>query len=153
MVLFLLIGTFVGLLSFSSENVLAQTNVSGAQYDGAGGPWTLAGSPYIVVGDVTVPAGENLTIDPGVQVRFDGHYRITVDGNLSAVGTAASRISITSNKTTPALGDWDQIRVSSSGHTEVSYSDISYGDYGLFLFSSSNHNITFLRYRTFLVLQ
>jgi parallel beta-helix repeat protein len=143
MILFLLIGVFIGLLSFSSENVLAQTYVSGAQYDGAGGPWNITGSPYIIVGDVTVPLGENLTIDPGVQVRFDGHYRITVDGRLHAVGTAVSRISMTSNNTTPAPGDWDQIRVSSSGHAEVSYSDISYGDYGLFLFSSSNHNITF----------
>jgi hypothetical protein len=48
-VLFLLIGAFIGFLNFSSENVQAQTNVSGNQYDGSGGPWTLAGSPYIVV--------------------------------------------------------------------------------------------------------
>jgi hypothetical protein len=73
-VLILLVGIFAILLNYWSEDAQAQTNVSGIQYDGAGGPWTLVGSPYIVVGEVTVPAGQTLTIEPGVQVRFDGNW-------------------------------------------------------------------------------
>jgi parallel beta-helix repeat protein len=131
-------------LNYCSEDALALTTVSGLQYDGSGtgGPWTLAGSPYIVVGNVTVPLGQNLTVEPGVQVKFDGYYSIYVEGNLTAVGMETNRINITSNKTTPGPNDWRRIEVNSSGHIEIKYSDISYCGWGIFLNSSSNNKIT-----------
>jgi hypothetical protein len=74
-------------LSIFGEALHAQpTDVSGTIVNAT---WTLAGSPYIVVGNINV-AG--LTIQPGVQVIFQTNYAFEVDGNISAVGTAAAPI-------------------------------------------------------------
>jgi iron complex outermembrane receptor protein len=60
------------------------------------GRWTLAASPYIVTGNVVVPAGEQLAIDPGVVIKVAGDFSIKVEGGLQAVGTAGNRIVFTS---------------------------------------------------------
>lgn len=57
--------------------------------------WALAGSPFRVQGDITVPAGSTLTIQPGVVVMFMGHHRMTVVGALDARGTSAAPILFT----------------------------------------------------------
>ncbi len=67
----------------------AQTNVSGNQ----SGTWTKALSPYIINGTVTVPTGQKLTIQPGVEVRSKKYDdELVVNGILSAVGTALDSI-------------------------------------------------------------
>src|SRR5690606_937599 len=47
----------------------AQTTIPGGSLSGAQ-TWTPAGSPYLVQGDVTIPAGASLEIQPGVEVRI-----------------------------------------------------------------------------------
>ena len=49
---------------------------------GVFGDWTKAHSPYVILGDVTVPAGQTLAIGMGVTVYFAGHYTLTVEGKL-----------------------------------------------------------------------
>lgn len=56
------------------------------------GTWTLANSPYMIQGNVTVPAGSLLEIEPGVQVLFQGYYQLKVLGALYAVGNVADSI-------------------------------------------------------------
>lgn len=68
----------------------AQTNVSGAFFSNTN--WTKAGSPYNVTGDVQVPAGVTLSIEPGVQITFNGDYQILIKGYLMANGTKTSPI-------------------------------------------------------------
>ncbi|UCE38590.1 MAG: right-handed parallel beta-helix repeat-containing protein [Thermoplasmata archaeon] len=136
----IVIAGFVGFIRFGTMDVQG-TEVSGTVYDGSGGPWTLAGSPYFVVGDVTIPSGETLTIDPGVDVKFNASFSIFVDGNLNAIGTETERINITSNMPSPSNGDWEKIHIRSSGHVDIRYSDIRYGYIGLHIESSSNNII------------
>jgi parallel beta-helix repeat protein len=115
------------------------TDVSGPI--GADTTWDTAGSPWIVVGNVSVNNGVTLTIDPGVVVKFDGFHSIFVDGTLSAVGTESSRILITSNFSSPARSDWDRIQVNSSGHADIGFANISYAKYAVYLQSSINNAV------------
>ena len=54
--------------------------------------WTLAGSPYDVVGSLDVPAGVTLTIDAGVIVQFENGQGLTVEGTLRALGQAGQTV-------------------------------------------------------------
>ena len=53
--------------------------------------WSAADSPFTIVGDVTVPEGCNLTIEPGVVVYGQG-YRMTVNGALLSAGSSLANI-------------------------------------------------------------
>jgi len=95
------------------------TEICGGIYDGSGGPWTVSGSPYTVTCDVNVPAGQTLTIQPGLTVKFDGNYGIAVNGSLVADGTSSSKILFTSNADTPGRGDWKAIYFEPDGGTSL----------------------------------
>ncbi len=74
----------------------AETSVSGGDVSGT---WAAAGSPYRIEGDITVPAGATLTIEPGVEVIFQSWYKLTVNGTLQAVGTESEPILFTATNT------------------------------------------------------
>lgn len=79
----------------------ASTTIPGGD---VAGTWDLAGSPYLIEGDLTVPSGQTLTIEPGVEVIFQSWYKLTVNGTLQAVGTANEPILFT------ATNNWLGIR-------------------------------------------
>ncbi len=90
--------------------------------------WTLASSPYIVVGNVTIDPGVTLTIEPGVQVRFNQFYSLYVRGTLTAEGLPGQEILFTSNQATPAPGDWGVLDFrSDSQFSHLQYAVIEYG--------------------------
>ena len=91
---FLLIIIFAFLSSIS----LAQTNVSG----NVSGTWNVAGSPYNVIGDLTIQNGTNLTIEPNVEIQFTDKYKFIVNGSITAEGTTDEHI--TFQTTSPT--DW-----------------------------------------------
>ena len=58
---------------------------------------SLFGSPYTVVGDVTVLPGQTLTIEAGVELRFAANTGIMVEGRLLAQGTESLPIKFVDN--------------------------------------------------------
>ncbi len=70
------------------------------------GTWVAANSPYYVVGDVSIAAEAQLTIESGVEVLFEGDFQLTVYGNLQASGEAPHDILFS---TTVANPSWSGI--------------------------------------------
>lgn len=101
--------------------------------------WTLAGSPYIVQGNIVLDAGVNLAIEAGVVVKFDGYYTLRIDGNLIANGSSSQLITFTSNQSTPVAGSWNKIFFNGPGSTnsQVSYWLVQYGNDGVAVNNSS----------------
>jgi predicted outer membrane repeat protein len=56
------------------------------------GTWKAQYSPYHIVENVVIPHGEKLIIEPGVDVIFDGSYKITAYGSIDAIGTETDSI-------------------------------------------------------------
>ena len=63
-----------------------QTDVSGIIN---GQTWTAAGSPYVVNDHLII---QDLTIEPGVTVAFNGNWECRVTGTLIAIGTRSDSI-------------------------------------------------------------
>lgn len=95
---------------FLPSFLLSQTMVSGNISSNT--TWNVAGSPYIVTGNVIVDPMVILTIRPGVIVRFDGGTRMGVRGFLRAAGQDTARIRFIANDTSATAGFWRGIIVS-----------------------------------------
>ncbi|MGD8297149.1 MAG: right-handed parallel beta-helix repeat-containing protein, partial [Desulfobacterales bacterium] len=140
--------TFIVTLFSLAPSISAETFVSGNITQNT--TWTMEGSPYIVTGDITIygwdwsyhdnPVSVTLTIEPGVQIRFNpgtglfvgvalhglgGHY-----GALLAQGTAASPVTFTSNAASPAPGDWKGIYFRNETHDEATLLEHCIIEYG-----------------------
>lgn len=104
--------------------------------------WTLADSPYLVIGDVFVDEGATLTVEPGVTVKFGGYMSIFVNGSLYAVGTDADKITFTSNKVSPEIGDWNTIKFQGDEDETfvMKYNTVEYGTHGVTISSIGNSN-------------
>ena len=83
--------------------------------------WTLAISPIELTSTFNVAAGEELIIDPGVEVRCHaGSDAINCAGKITANGTAAARI-----RFIPAAAGvgWERIRMSGTPESVFKYCD------------------------------
>ena len=85
-----------GLLSTSAHSLQGQpdTPILKVQTDipagAVSGVWTAAASPFYINGEITIPNDSTLTIEPGVEVVFMGHYKFNVQGRLLALGTQSA---------------------------------------------------------------
>jgi hypothetical protein len=80
------------LLLLCHNKLSAQTTIGAGNVSGI---WTKLGSPYLIKGDINIPQGKTLVIQPGVKVKFQGSYNINVQGSISAVGTINDSILFT----------------------------------------------------------
>ncbi|MEW5995301.1 MAG: right-handed parallel beta-helix repeat-containing protein, partial [Candidatus Zixiibacteriota bacterium] len=69
---------------------IADQTVSGDVW----GTW-FAGETITVIDDIRVPLGHSLIIEPGVMVLFTGRFKFTVEGLITAIGTADKMITFT----------------------------------------------------------
>ncbi|MBK9097683.1 MAG: T9SS type A sorting domain-containing protein [bacterium] len=123
--------TILYLLSLSS---FAQTHIPAGNVNGT---WTTAGSPYFIEGEISILSGQHLTIEPGVLVEFQDHYKFNVQGQLLAVGTENDSIIFTIDDTTGFQnlsipdGGWHGIRFgySTSGDdtSRISFCRLEWG--------------------------
>lgn len=92
--------------------------------------WSASGSPYVLSGDVQVQNGAHLDIAAGVTVQMNAGAALTISsGTLTATGTAADPIIVTSASTTPARGDWQALTFSigASSDSILSHVNLRYG--------------------------
>ena len=84
--------------------------------------WTKDKSPYLVTGNVLVPEGETLIIDPGVDVQFNGEFYMQVEGAIQAIGTESERIKIYGFG--EGVDKWTGIRVQNDNGSLFDYVDV-----------------------------
>ncbi|MBA3681360.1 MAG: T9SS type A sorting domain-containing protein [Bacteroidetes bacterium] len=107
---------------------VAQTNVSGGIYSNT--TWLKANNPYVVIGNVTVFPGVNLTLQPGVVIKFNNGTKLDIRGSLTSKGTPIDTIVFTSSSASPTMSIWDGVLISNDlgGSAEFKYSAIEYAD-------------------------
>ncbi|TKJ39986.1 hypothetical protein CEE37_09630 [candidate division LCP-89 bacterium B3_LCP] len=89
------------------------------------GVWADSTSPYYIFGEITVASSnDTLWIEPGVEVLFQGHYKLNVEGTLFAIGTETDSILFTATDTTEG---WHGIRFIAGYQSNLSYCIIQYG--------------------------
>ena len=87
--------------------------------------WSYANSPYIVTDNILLQNGATLTIEPGVTIKMLSDTEFQVRGELIAQGTSSSKITFTSNASSPAAGDWGKLYFFDEA-TDASFSDNTY---------------------------
>jgi parallel beta-helix repeat protein len=116
--------SFITITMFGQTTILDNSNISGSL--------TVANSPYIIEGRATVPVGQTLTIEPGVEVKLKSSASylstwfdfaagnvgvIRVKGNIIANGTSQNPIIFTRNNT----GNWGAILLDENTSSNSSF--------------------------------
>jgi hypothetical protein len=102
--------------------IFAQTPV---QPGPVSGTWDLAGSPYMINGEIYIEPQSSLTIEPGVEVRFTDWYKLNVYGSLMAEGSETDSILFTADNSNI---EWHGIRFIETEQTSVlDYCIVEYG--------------------------
>ncbi len=120
---------FLMLLFFVASQTKAATNITTPEVSGT---WTLSGSPYKIYNDITLPIGASLTIEPGVEIAFMGHYTFGIYGSIQAIGTEEQRIIFRANDTlnwnnfTVVDGGWKGMFVNFYGSANLPFPRFEY---------------------------
>jgi len=100
---FVILVILILLMAAFPVDLFADTLVSGS----VNGVWNRQGSPYIATGDLVLQNGEQMTIQAGVQVFFEGAYSFSIYGRLQAIGSEEDSISFVPQEEN---NDWGGLR-------------------------------------------
>jgi|GEM_PF-2816905 len=129
--------------------------IGAVEYDGIDGPhlegwfwsdftFTKAGSPWPILGDLTVPDGVTVTFEPGARLEFvpkaDGmgggrstsraELRV-LDGGEVIFDGGGEPIVLTSATDSPTAGDWYGLWLSNASTSVIDNAHVAYASYGL----------------------
>jgi hypothetical protein len=102
--LFMVTAAWMLTIQIQSQTIINAGPVSGT--------WTASGSPYHIMGDIEVPGGEVLIIEPGVTVEIFTELSFKVFGQILAEGTEANHISFV-----PISSYWKGLQILNSPDT------------------------------------
>ncbi len=108
--------------------VVAATSITSSTVSGH---WQLSDSPILIFNDITVPHTQTLQIDAGVDIIFQGSYKLTISGTLFSVGTAAQPITYHRNDTT----GWADTAITTGGWQGILFEPTS-ADLSIFRYSN-----------------
>jgi hypothetical protein len=69
--------------------------------------WTLAGSPYEICKNITIPSTSTVIVEAGVQINFDPDMQVIMLGTMDLQGQAAQRIVLQAPAVFPPIIDID----------------------------------------------
>jgi parallel beta-helix repeat protein len=135
-----LISLFSGIIwDIPTESGASATTVSGPVY----GTWNVTNSPYYLTGNVTVPYGQSLTIEAGVEVIANASYHILVGGTLYANGTFANQITFSGNISVSGPYKWEGIIFNSTGSGNIEHCTIEQAIHGVKLDNATSVEIKY----------
>jgi len=118
---FISVFSFLILITYITQS---QTNIPAGYVSGT---WTSVASPYIIQGNIEIHYDSTLIIEPGVDVLFDGSYKLTVHGLLNASGTEADSIRFTAIDTVIGWQGIEFIQINENlGTSNVKYCNLTY---------------------------
>ncbi|APR76272.1 PE-PGRS virulence associated protein [Minicystis rosea] len=134
------------LASIFTARVASATTINGGNIINQ--TWSPAGNPYIIQGDIIVPSGSTLTIQPGTQILIassDGaasgldtaRVEITVRGNLNAQGTAASPITFQAQTSTSASAWYGIVIDATTAALSTDFIKVQNARYGFYVSDGS----------------
>ncbi len=128
----------------ASESALVETSNPFTPVGGtlATTTWTLAGSPYLVTGDLTIPAAATLTIEAGVRVFLADNASIIVRGRLDTAGTQGRPVAFQATACDKAWGALQFIGTAARGslqNAEITYAQGATGAAGALTASQGAH--------------
>jgi len=111
--LILLVASFTGLIATAepSRTHLATPtgtcNLPPIPAPGQSVTWTLAGSPYEICQNITIPSTSTVIVEAGVHINFDPDMQVVVLGTMQLQGQAAQRVVLQAPAIFPPIIDID----------------------------------------------
>jgi hypothetical protein len=105
--------------------------------------WTAGTTgPYVITGNLVVPAGVTFTIRQGAQLKFVSPFSLQVSGALKVRGSSASRVVFTSNLANPYQNSWGSIELLPGAiNTTIDYATVEWAVHALY-FNGGSATVT-----------